>query len=298
MTGMDDATGDVFALVHAPVLGPASWEPAAAELARLTSRPVVVPSLAGFSAGGPPYAPRLIRAGADEIARLAGGARRIVLVVHSGAGPLAGQLAAATADAVAAGARADTAAPPEAGTGSAAGAGASVGRADPVASAEASTAAGTGAGTDGAGTVAVGVIFADAGLPRGLAGGGGPTPVVDGQFLPYLREIARDGVVPPWPQWWPGVDPAEIFPSEEARAAVLADARPLPLAFFEEEVPAVALPGPAGYLLFSEGYGAAAMRARELGWPVRELAGSHLHLLVRPEETAAAVAALAAELSW
>lgn len=62
---------------------------------------------------------------------------------------------------------------------------------------------------------------------------GGPSPVVGGDFLPYLRQLARDGVVPAWPQWFPEADPAELYPSEAARAAVLADARPLPLSFFE-----------------------------------------------------------------
>jgi hypothetical protein len=94
MTGMDE----VLVLVHAPVLGPASWQPAAAELVRQTGRPVVVPALTGFTAGGPPYAPRFARACADEFRRLGGGAGRVVLVVHSGAGPLAGQLASAIAE--------------------------------------------------------------------------------------------------------------------------------------------------------------------------------------------------------
>ena len=83
------------------------------------------------------------------------------------------------------------------------------------------------------GAAEVTVVFADAGLPAA-----GPTPVVDDGFLPYLREIAADGVVPPWPQWFPDADPAELFPTDAARAAVEADARPLPLAFFEEQRPA------------------------------------------------------------
>jgi pimeloyl-ACP methyl ester carboxylesterase len=138
------------------------------------------------------------------------------------------------------------------------------------------------------------VVFADAGLPSPS----GPTPVVDAGFLPYLRQIAREDTVPAWSQWFPGEDPAEVYPTPEARAAVLADARPLPLSFFEETLPAAAgAPvGAAGYLLFSEGYRPEAERARERGWPVTELAGTHLHPLGAPAEVAAAIASLAARL--
>jgi hypothetical protein len=168
------------------------------------------------------------------VAQVAAAGRPVVLVVHSGAGAFAGQLASALS------ARA--------------------------------------------------VIFADAGLPAPAE----PTPVVDAAFLPYLRGIARDGIVPPWPEWFPGAGPAELFPGEAARAAVLADARPLPLAFFEEAVPPAARPlRGARYLLFSPGYQAAAAQARRRGWPVTELPGSHLHLLARPAEVARAIVGLA-----
>ena len=75
------------------------------------------------------------------------GADRVVLVVHSGAGPFAARLASAVP----------------------------------------ATPAG------------VAVVFADACLPAI----DGPTPVVDGGFLPYLRQLARDGAAPAWPQGFP-----------------------------------------------------------------------------------------------
>jgi hypothetical protein len=227
---------DLFALIHAPVLGPASWQPVAAALTA-AGRRVTVPSLAGFTAGGPPYAPALVELGAGPVARAADPGDRVILVVHSGAGAFARALASAL-DA------------PE-----------------------------------------VAVIFADAGLPEPA----GPTPVVDDAFLPYLREIAVGGIVPRWPQWFPDADPAELFPDEAARAAVEADARPLPLAFFEESVPpGRRAAGGAGYLLFSAGYQPMAAQARERGWPVRELPGSHLHPLVAPADVASALIELAA----
>ncbi|HEY3978245.1 MAG TPA: alpha/beta fold hydrolase [Streptosporangiaceae bacterium] len=227
---------DLFALVPAPVLGPASWQPVAAALAA-AGRRAMVPSLAGFDAGGPPYAAALVERGAEQVARAARGTGRVVLVVHSGAGAFAWALA------------------------------------------------------DAIGAAEVAVVFADAGLPE-LAGS---TPVVDDAFLPHLRRIAVDGIVPPWPQWFPDAGPAELFPTEAARAAVEADARPLPLAFFEERVRAGRQPaGGAGYLLFSPGYEPAAARAMQRGWPAQRLPGTHLHPLVAPAAVASALTGLAA----
>jgi hypothetical protein len=234
---------ELIVLLHAPVLGPGSWAPVRDELTA-AGRAVVVPSLTGFTAGGPPYGPRLagLCAGqiAGQIAAAGGtGADRVVLVAHSGAGAFVPQVA----------------------------------------------------GTLGAGRVDA--VFADAGLPAA-----GPTPVVDGAFLPYLRQIARDGLVPPWPEWFPQEDPAQVFPTERARAAVASEARAIPLAFFEEELPGGRAPQAAGYLLFSPGYRAEADEARRRGWPVTELPGSHLHPLVDPAGVAAALTELIGRLSW
>jgi hypothetical protein len=138
------------------------------------------------------------------------------------------------------------------------------------------------------------MIFADASLP-GSSGGG---PVVDGQFLPYLREIAADGLVPPWPQWWPEEDLSPLFPDDQTRRGVLAEAASLPLAFFEETLPPMPGAWPphrAGYLLFSAGYRQQACAAGSLGWPVTEIAGEHLHMLVSPAQVAAAIIALAGQ---
>jgi hypothetical protein len=78
-------------------------------------------------------------------------------------------------------------------------------------------------------------VFADAALP----GQADPGTVVEAEFLPYLRELAADGIVPPWPRWWPGEDLSPLFPDEAARQAVTSEAQPLPFAFFEELVPAL-----------------------------------------------------------
>lgn len=224
-------------LVHAPSLGPASWRPVARELTR-AGHAVVVPSLAGFADGGPPYVPRLVRLVAGQVR--AGPHDDLVLVTHSGAGVFVPHLARA------AGARETTA------------------------------------------------VFADASLPRQSGTG----TVVEAGFLPFLRDIARDGVVPPWPRWWPGEDLSGLFPDQASRDAVTAEAPALPLGFYEEALPDVPggwPAGPAAYLAFSEPYREQAAEAARAGWPVQELPGEHLHMLVSPGEVAAAIMTLAAE---
>ena len=76
---------ELFVLMHAPVLGPRSWESVAGELTR-RGHEVVVPSMTGFAADGPPYASAFQRRLA---AQLPGGDRAVVLVAHSGGGKFA-----------------------------------------------------------------------------------------------------------------------------------------------------------------------------------------------------------------
>jgi hypothetical protein len=143
----------------------------------------------------------------------------------------------------------------------------------------------------GAGRAAA--VFADAALPRQPGTG----TVVEAGFLPYLRQLADHRIVPPWPQWWPSEDLSPLFPDEAARESVTGEARPLPQAFFEEVLPALPDGSPpcvAGYLVFSEPYRREAGEAARAGWPVRELPGGHLHMLVDPGAVAATIVRLAA----
>ena len=70
-------------LVHSPLVGPVSWLPTAGRLEGLGYE-VVVPSLAGLTAAGPPYFARL----ADAAAGAVGPGRPVVVVGHSRGGPL------------------------------------------------------------------------------------------------------------------------------------------------------------------------------------------------------------------
>jgi hypothetical protein len=228
-----------FVLVHAPVLGPASWSLVATELAR-HGHTVTVPSLAGFTDAGPPYVDRLIDRARAQIGHPP--ADHVVLVVHSGAGVFAPYLAEAAA---------------------------------------AST-----------------VIFADASVPPSppyLPTRDEPARVVEAGFLPFLRDIAADGIVPPWPQWWPAEELAPLYPDDATRTRVDAEAASLPLAFYEECLPPIPDSWRArhpAYLQFSEGYGQTARQADALGWPVGQLPGGHLHMLVDPVGVAATLTAL------
>ena len=227
----------VIVLVHAPVLGPGSWAGVAAELSRAGNR-VVVPSLAGFADGGPPFTPRLVGRVAGQVR--CGQGDNVVLVVHSGAGVFVPHLLSA------------------------------------IGGNEATA------------------VFADAALPRQAD----PGTVAGAGFLPYLRQLATGGVVPPWPRWWPDEDLAPLFPDQATRQAVTSEAQPIPFAFFEELVPALPDGWPpcrAAYLAFSEPYRREAAEARQAGWPVRELPGGHLHLLVDPGAVAAAIMDLAGQ---
>jgi hypothetical protein len=269
----------VIVLVHAPVLGPGSWAAVAGELSRAGNRAgnragsragdrVVVPSLAGFADGGPPFTSRLVGRVAEQVR--CGDGDDVVLVTHSGAGVFVPYLLAALA------ARAGAAAPAHGGA--------------DTGGAEAAGGAGDAALAGGSATA----VFADAALPRQAD----PGTVVDAGFLPYLRDLASDGVVPPWPRWWPEEDLAPLFPGQATREALCGEADPLPLAFFEEQLPALPggwPPGHAAYLVFSEPYQREAAEAARAGWPVRELPGEHLHMVARPAEVAAAIMDLAAQ---
>lgn len=78
-------------LVHSPLVGPLTWELTASYLRR-GCRHVVVPSLAAVADGGPPYYRKFAEAAAHGLVG------PVVLVGHSGAGPLLPAIAAVLGD--------------------------------------------------------------------------------------------------------------------------------------------------------------------------------------------------------
>lgn len=135
------------------------------------------------------------------------------------------------------------------------------------------------------------LVFVDAGLPAAS----GSTPLAPPEFIGFLREKAVDGILPPWTEWWDEEDVAALFPDEQTRRAVVAEEPCLPLAYYEQTVPAP--PGweqrRCAFLQFSAAYDDAATEARRRGWPVAKVAGEHLHMLVDPVGSARAISELA-----
>jgi hypothetical protein len=79
---VDDPT---FVLVHSPVVGPATWLPVADAL-RAEGRRVVVPSLLDVARSAPPRWQAVVSAIERGLPGVL--AKRVILVAHSGAGPL------------------------------------------------------------------------------------------------------------------------------------------------------------------------------------------------------------------
>jgi hypothetical protein len=137
-------------------------------------------------------------------------------------------------------------------------------------------------------------IFVDASLPAGH----GPTPMVGGEFLPFLRGLAgADGLLPRWTDWWEEADVAPMFGDPATRKAVTSEQPRLPLAYYEEQVP---VPDRwqdhrCAYLLFGPPYDAQAREAAERGWAVRSLPGAHLHQVADPGGVARCLLELAGE---
>jgi alpha/beta hydrolase family protein len=132
-------------------------------------------------------------------------------------------------------------------------------------------------------------IFVDATIPAVA----GPTPVVPPEFVSTLREMATDGWLPRWSSWWSDDVMRSLIPDQDVRKQVESEFPSLPIAYFEESVPAPkGWEGkPCTYIQFSEAYQAMAVEASARGWPTVHLAGGHLQMLVDPLAVARVLAA-------
>ena len=137
----------------------------------------------------------------------------------------------------------------------------------------------------------LGCVFVDAALPARS----GLTPVAPDELLQLLREKASGDRLPPWTDWWDEADVAPMFPESQTRAAVAAEQPRLPLAYYEQSVPAPAGwdDHPCGYLVFGPPYDDLAAEAGSRGWPVEEISGQHLHQIVEPGAVAERLIAFA-----
>jgi pimeloyl-ACP methyl ester carboxylesterase len=134
-----------------------------------------------------------------------------------------------------------------------------------------------------------GAIFADAQLPRpGLSWfDTAPAPLRD-----QLLGMVRDGLLPPWHDWFPPGAIAELLPDAEMRRAISAEIPKLPVAYFEEAAPATRnwdTPRRA-FLRFSAPYDLAADEAERMGWWVARRDWDHLRMLTAPVAVADLIA--------
>jgi len=133
-----------------------------------------------------------------------------------------------------------------------------------------------------------GCVFVDAVLPHpGLTRIDTlPAPVVE-----HLRTLETEGMLPPWPDWWPPSVVEALLPDRVIRDAVVADCRSLPMAMFTEVMPAAEdwPDAPCAYLRLSAAYDAELAHAEERGWATASLDLDHLALVTRPREVAAAL---------
>jgi hypothetical protein len=144
-------------------------------------------------------------------------------------------------------------------------------------------------------------VFADAGLPplhgntleehpvmkaAGIGWNGRPS---------FAHLVEPDGHLPPWHTWWGDDGMTRLVPDADRRAFVCRDVPRLPLTFWDQgaDVPVDWASSPASYLLFSDNYRLWADAARSYGWPVEEVAGTHLELVNRPGDVAAAITRVA-----
>jgi hypothetical protein len=135
-------------------------------------------------------------------------------------------------------------------------------------------------------------VFVDAGIHTDRLSRLAMMEAEDASFARQLREhLEAGGRYPEWTD----AQLQDAIPDDVQRAAVLAEIRPRGLDFFSEPIP-VPVDWPTGhcaYLQFSAAYDVPAARASAMGWPVREIEGSHFLMLVDPEIVADAILALA-----
>ncbi|HEX3722843.1 MAG TPA: alpha/beta fold hydrolase [Nitrolancea sp.] len=225
-----------FALIHSPLVGPASWAPVASELRR-RGRNVVVPKLRDDDESAASYWQQEVDSVVSDL-DLTTGDGPLVLVGHSGAGtllPLIGERMRR-----------------------------------PLA----------------------GLIYVDAGLPLGDGSRLAEIAISSPDIAVQLRaELALGNRAPNWTD----DDLQSDIPDDHLRLQVLSELQPRSRAFYEEPIPSPTdwEHMSSGYLLFSPFYFAAAENARQLGWPVFELSGSHFHLLIDPSAVAAVLLLIA-----
>jgi pimeloyl-ACP methyl ester carboxylesterase len=138
-------------------------------------------------------------------------------------------------------------------------------------------------------------LFVDAGIPRDGASRLDLMKTESPEWAEeFHQELLQGGQFPTWS----ADDLREIVPDEELRRQLVAEIQPRSLPFFTEPIPVFdGWPDvPCAYVKFSAPYDQSAEQARAMGWPVREIAAGHFHMLVDPVKVADCILAMIADV--
>lgn len=130
------------------------------------------------------------------------------------------------------------------------------------------------------------LIYVDARLPHP---DDRPLAHLPPETAAHLKSLVRQGMLPPWHEWFPSVSLETILPDPQLRSAFVAELRPIPYTYYTEPPPAADWQGPVGYLLLSEAYRGHAEAAGRSGATVTELVDHHLAMLTAPAAVAKAL---------
>jgi hypothetical protein len=149
---------------------------------------------------------------------------------------------------------------------------------------------------DALGARARGFLFVDAVLPYPGQRWFDTAPPA---LAAHMREIAVEGVLPPWDTWFGRAAFDALIEDPALRAAFSADLPRLPLAYLEAIAPGSDTwrSRRAAYLQLSEPYAAEADAAEALGWIVRRERLHHLAMLTHPDRLAGILAEMTDELA-
>lgn len=130
------------------------------------------------------------------------------------------------------------------------------------------------------------LVHVDARLPQPAAP---PLAHLPPQTAAHLKSLVRQGMLPPWHEWFPPGSLETILPDPQVRSAFVSELRPIPYTYYTEPPPDANWPGPMAYLLLSETYRRHAQAAERSGAIVAELVDHHLAMLTAPAAVATAL---------
>ncbi len=134
-----------------------------------------------------------------------------------------------------------------------------------------------------------GAVFVDAMLPQpGRSWFDTAPPGAEAQ----LRGLAVDGLLPPYPEWFPPGALERLVPDAAVRRQLAAESPRLPVAYFEEPAPAIGFVDSVScaFLRLGAPFDRAAQKAHRLGWWVARREWDHLRMLSDPTAVAGLIA--------